>query len=46
MPLPEKKASRIKSVRKFDIQDKDNWEEAFDWFVEQTIKYYDLFSNF
>lgn len=46
MPLPEKKASRIKSVRKFDIQDKDNWEEAFEWFVEQTIKYYDLFSNF
>ena len=46
MPLPDKKASRIKSVKSFNIENKENWKEAFDWFVEYINKYKELFSNY
>jgi hypothetical protein len=45
MALPEKKASRIKSVKNFNIENKENWEEVFDWFIKLINQYRKLFSN-
>ena len=35
--LDNRKASRIKTVKKFDAIYKDKWEEAFEWFCENAI---------
>lgn len=35
--LDNRKASRIKTVKKFDVIDKDKWEEAFEWFCKNAI---------
>lgn len=45
--LPEKKASRVKKAKSYSITDnKDNWEEAFDWMIEQVQKFSDVFGRF
>jgi len=46
MKSPDKKASRIKSVKSFNIENKENWKEAFDWFVEYINKYKELFGSY
>lgn len=44
--LPEKKASRIKLTKSYSIQNKDGWEQAFEWFIEKVKKFQTVFSKF
>jgi len=45
--LPEKKASRIRKTKPFSVTDnKDNWEEAFDWMIDQVQKFSAVFSRY
>lgn len=46
MELPDKKASRIKTVKKFNLKNKDKWESAFKWLIDIAEKYKDLFSEY
>ena len=45
--LPEKKASRIKKVKEFSVtEDEDNWQEAFDWMIEQVQLFSKVFGRY
>jgi hypothetical protein len=44
MELDEKKASRIKIERRGDIYNRKNWEEQFEWLLEQGMKFERAFS--
>lgn len=35
--LDNKKASRIKAIKKCDISNQDNWEECFKWFCQYAV---------
>ena len=35
--LDNKKASRIKTIKKCDVTNQEEWEEAFEWFCRQTL---------
>lgn len=35
--LDNKKASRIKVVKKFNIAEQEKWEESFEWFCKQAV---------
>ncbi len=35
--LDNKKASRIKAIKKCDVTNQEDWEEAFDWFCKQAL---------
>lgn len=36
--LPDKKASRIVTIKKAKIQDRSKWNEQFDWIIETLLK--------
>lgn len=45
--LPEKKASRIKKVKQFSItDDTENWQESFEWMIEQVISFTEVFGSY
>ncbi len=44
MPLPDKKASRIKVSHQGDFEDKKSWETYFVWLLEVTKKFKTVFS--
>lgn len=44
--LPDKKASRIKLTKPYSIQDKENWEEAFNWFIDKVRLFKVEFSKY
>ena len=35
--LDNKKASRIKAIKKCDVTNQENWEECFKWFCRQAL---------
>ncbi len=35
--LDNKKASRIKAIKKCDVTNRENWEESFKWFCRQAL---------
>lgn len=45
MPLPKKGASRIVLYEKFDINDKDSWNEGFEWFLNWSTKFHKAFAK-
>ena len=36
--LPEKKASRILITKKVNFNNRNKWQEQFDWLIEKTLK--------
>ena len=36
--LDNKKASRIKAIKKCNVEEQEEWEEAFKWFCENALK--------
>lgn len=39
MELPNKKASRIKTTTSFQFEDKNKWENYFEWFLKEIINF-------
>lgn len=35
--LDNKKASRIKATKKCNVNNQEEWEEAFEWFCKQAL---------
>ncbi len=46
MELPEKKASRIKNVRKGDFTKRVKWTEFFQWIAETAVSMQDTFNKY
>jgi hypothetical protein len=46
MELEGKKASRIKITREADISKTEDWEKYFEWFLEVTKKFQDVFGKY
>lgn len=46
MELPTKKASRIKVVKICDLENSDNWDEYFEWFLESAEAFQKVFSKY
>ena len=46
MELPNKKASRIKLSKEGDINNTDNWDNYFDWFVVEAEKFQRVFPGY
>jgi len=44
--LPEKKASRIKLIKKYSITNEDDWSEAFDWMIRHVELFEKVFSQY
>lgn len=44
--LNNKKASRIKTVGKFDIYNKDSWQNGINWSMENLLKFKNIFITF
>lgn len=38
LELPNKKASRILAIKKFDVEDESDWNNQFKWLKENTLK--------
>lgn len=36
--LDNKKACRIKAIKKCNVEEQEEWEEAFKWFCENALK--------
>ena len=45
LELPKKKASRIIQYHSADFQDKENWEELFNWFKKRAESFYKTFNK-
>ena len=43
--LPERKASRIRTLAPFDFHDDETWEKAFQWLAETCIKFKKTFAK-
>jgi len=46
MELPNKKASRIKQLRKGDFTKKDKWDEYFKWLGETALEFQNTFNKY
>ncbi len=46
MPLPEKKASRIKVTSTGNFDRKDRWEECFSWMLRETETFQSVFPKY
>ena len=46
MELPAKKASRIKVIRNGDIDEKDEWQDYFEWLLEKAESFYSVFPKY
>lgn len=44
-PNPDNRDKVITLTKQFDLDDKENWKEAIDWLVGETIKFKDVFSK-
>lgn len=44
--LPNRKASRIKTIRKGDVNIKSNWDEYFNWLSKKVLLFQDTFSKY
>jgi len=44
--LPEKKASRIKLIKKYSISNETDWSEAFDWMIEHVKLFEQVFGQY
>lgn len=43
--LDDKKASRIKAIKKCDVNNQEEWEEGFKWFCENALKIKEEFNK-
>lgn len=46
MELPNRKASRIKQLRKGDYLDQDKWLDYFKWLSDKALKFQKIFNNY
>ncbi len=44
--LEGKKSSRIRTTLDFNIEDKDNLEQSFNWLIDNTIRFKDVFTRY
>lgn len=44
--MPNKKASRILTMKKVDFDNKEKWNEQFDWIMDVAIKMKEVFKEY
>ena len=44
-PNPDNRDKVITLTKQFNLEDKENWEEAINWLVKETIKFKEVFSR-
>ena len=44
-PNPDNRDKVITLTKQFNLEDKENWEEAINWLVKETIKFKEIFSR-
>lgn len=45
-PLPKRKASRVIITRSVNFDDRNSWEEQFDWIIDKMTKMKPVFKNY
>jgi Domain of unknown function (DUF4268) len=46
MPLPYKKASRIRILHSGSFEDTDNWRDSFEWLISEAEKFHKIFPKY